>query len=276
MKRCGLVPHRTIMQLIRATALDVPAPTPPTPVVAQPRWDSGARLGAAASSLAIPGIGQVLLGRPWRGALWLAVCSAAFGALPWTGGAGLLVAFATRALPALDALTLRVARPPRAVWLVASIGALVLTTFLATALVYFKMMSFVAVHDGRMAPTLRDGEVAMIDRFHRTPELDAVVAYGYLEERQYAIGRVVGRAGDRIELRGGVLVRNGAEIRRRGDPRDIAAMAEVVVPMGHVFILNDNRDNSSDSRTSGPIALDAILGVVDYAVLTRGLYRSVD
>ena len=265
------------MQLIRSTALDVPVvPPPQTSVVVQPRWDSELRLGAAAASLAIPGIGQVMLGRPWRGASWLAVCAAAFVALPWTGGAGLLVAFAMRALPALDALTLRVARPPRGAWLVVSIGALVLATFLAAALVYAKMMSFVVVHDGRMAPTLRDGEVAMVDRFHRTPALDAVVAYAYLEESQYAVGRVVGRAGDRIELRGGVLVRNGTEIRLPGAQRSDAAMAEVVVPPGHVFILNDNRNASNDSRTSGPIADDAIFGRVAYTVLTRGLYRTLD
>lgn len=42
----------------------------------------------------------------------------------------------------------------------------------------------------------------------------------------------------------------------------MADMAEVVVPVGSVFLIGDNRDNSEDSRRWGSLPIDQVLGKV--------------
>lgn len=52
----------------------------------------------------------------------------------------------------------------------------------------------------------------------------------------------------------------GADVRGSNPPD----FAEVTVPAGHCFVLGDNRAAARDSRHFGPVALDAILGRVEY------------
>jgi signal peptidase I len=42
------------------------------------------------------------------------------------------------------------------------------------------------------------------------------------------------------------------------------------VPPGHVFVLGDNRQNSSDSRAWGPVPLENVVGEVAYIWWSSG------
>jgi signal peptidase I len=77
------------------------------------------------------------------------------------------------------------------------------------------------------------------------------------------IKRVVGMPGDRIEIRGGHVIRNGSPTK---EPYAVACdeavcnLAPIVIPRGSYFLLGDNRPNSNDSRFWGPVPRAWIIG----------------
>lgn len=87
--------------------------------------------------------------------------------------------------------------------------------------------------------------------------------------RDVFVKRVVGLPGDRIAIRDGHVVRNG---RLADEPfaapcggGSACDLDTIVVPLGHYFLMGDNRGNSNDSRFWGPVPRDQIIG---HAILT--------
>ena len=84
------------------------------------------------------------------------------------------------------------------------------------------------------------------------------------------IKRVIGTAGETVEIHDGNVYVNGIKL---DEPYIRAGITDcgttdgkpdpcptVVVPEGDVFVLGDNRRNSSDSRVFGPVPIDNIIG----------------
>jgi signal peptidase I len=82
---------------------------------------------------------------------------------------------------------------------------------------------------------------------------------------QTFIKRVVGLGGDRLSIRDGRVVRNGALQRESftapcdGAPGCTFART-ITVPKDHVFLMGDNRGASDDSRFWGPVPESWIIG----------------
>lgn len=79
------------------------------------------------------------------------------------------------------------------------------------------------------------------------------------------VKRVVGVAGDRIELRRGRVIRNGERakepfIRRCAEGSDCTFARTITVPEDTVYVLGDNRGDSVDSRFWGPVRNDWVIG----------------
>lgn len=76
------------------------------------------------------------------------------------------------------------------------------------------------------------------------------------------IKRVLGKAGDVLQIKGQDLYRNGKKLNEPyiKERMNYIDGQKYVVPKGHIFVLGDNRNHSSDSRVIGFIPLDHVLG----------------
>ena len=85
---------------------------------------------------------------------------------------------------------------------------------------------------------------------------DCVVAHiPYSGEDLTVTKRIVGLPGDRIQIREGLLYRNGEAVPDGLPMIENAGIAEnpVLLAPGHCFLLGDNRNHSRDSREFGPV-----------------------
>lgn len=77
------------------------------------------------------------------------------------------------------------------------------------------------------------------------------------------VKRVIGLPGDKLEYEDGNLIRNGEILEEdyvKGEMR--SGFQSIEVPEGHIYVMGDNRNSSSDSRTVGPIPIENIQGRV--------------
>ncbi len=112
---------------------------------------------------------------------------------------------------------------------------------------------------GSMIPTLVGGDHIFTDKHvfsTREPRRGEVIVHAFPENpRQDFVKRVIGVAGDRLEVKGGHPWINGWEVPHcdvgaatYAEADDLAASSAAAVHRGEVFVLGDNRNNSHDSR----------------------------
>jgi len=134
-----------------------------------------------------------------------------------------------------------------------------------------------------MRPTLDDGEFVLINRlayklgtYHRgdiivfRPPLPMYPEPGFWrqllglpnisDDYEDYIKRIVGLPGDQVRIAQGVVYINGVELQEPYIAAPPNYPGEWTVPAGNLFVLGDNRNNSSDSHAWGFLPEKNILG----------------
>jgi signal peptidase I len=157
----------------------------------------------------------------------------------------------------------------------------IVETVVLTAIIFIVLQTFVGqpfkVEQVSMQDTIEEGQYVLVDKltprfdgYHRgdiivfTPPANVETPAG----KPY-IKRIVGVAGDRIEIRDGRVFVNGIALDEPyvytvdGTPQPTTPHGEVsewTVPAGDLFVMGDHRERSADSRDFGPIQLRDVVG----------------
>ena len=130
-----------------------------------------------------------------------------------------------------------------------------------------------AVVDGSsMYPTLKDKDILLVKRNIKELKRGDIVAINSNSLHLALCKRVIGIEGDTIEINEDGLFLNG-ELQKEDyiyeqDWNKFSTEINLTVPTDCVFILGDNRNNSSDSRSLGCISKIQILGIVSSDLTT--------
>ena len=140
-------------------------------------------------------------------------------------------------------------------------------TILLAVVLYFLIDTVIArvrVENISMEPTLQPGEFILVNKMsYRLGELqrgDIIVFHYPQNPVEDYIKRVIGLPGDTVSVHGNQVFVNDTQL----DEPYISAEPKYdgvwVVPAGNLFVLGDNRNQSSDSHSWGFVPLGNVVG----------------
>jgi len=115
-----------------------------------------------------------------------------------------------------------------------------------------------------MLPTLQDGEFVLVNRlaykFGEPDHGDIVVFRSTTNVDLDLIKRIIGLPGDDIRVADGKVIVNGIALTEPYINAEPRYSGEWSVPEGYLFVLGDNRNDSSDSHAWGLLPVENVIG----------------
>ena len=140
---------------------------------------------------------------------------------------------------------------------------------LVLSLILFVVINAVSarirVDGSSMEPTLHSGEFVIVNKLaykFSTPALGDIIVFHFPRDpKQEYIKRVIGMPGHQVTIQNGKVLVNGQEIIEPYiSAPPVYPNNSWQVPVGQLFVLGDNRNNSSDSHNWGTVPLDYVVG----------------
>jgi signal peptidase I len=122
----------------------------------------------------------------------------------------------------------------------------------------------IRVDGDSMVPTLISGEYVVVNRLSYrlgSPERGDIIVFHFPRNPQEEyIKRIIGVPGDVIEVMNGVVNINGQPLDENYLNVETNYTGKWEVPADQLFVLGDNRNNSSDSHDWGMVPMDYVVG----------------
>lgn len=159
----------------------------------------------------------------------------------------------------------------------------ILETLILSAILFLGINAVSArirVDGSSMEPTLHSGEFVIVNKLSYTigqPHRGDVIIFHFPQDTtQEYIKRVIGLPGDRVAVKNGEVRVNDRAI----DEPYIAAPpiyeTELTVPEDSLFVLGDNRNNSSDSHNWGTVPMDFVVGKAVFVYWPPNSWGTID
>ncbi len=143
----------------------------------------------------------------------------------------------------------------------------VLQTILIAALLFVAVNLVTArirVEGNSMEPSLHDGEFVVVNRLaylRHGPERGDIIVFRFpLDPQRRFIKRVIGLPGDTVQVHNGSVYVNGIVLDEPYINAPPRYAGEWTIGEGELFVLGDNRNNSSDSQNWGNLPFSAVIG----------------
>lgn len=140
-------------------------------------------------------------------------------------------------------------------------------TILLALVLYFMIDAVVArvrVENVSMKPTLLPDERLLVNklayRFGEVKRGDIIVFHFPANPSEDYIKRVIGLPGDLVQIRENKVYVNGKELSEDYIAAPVMYDGEWVVPPDSLFVLGDNRNQSSDSHSWGFVPMKNVIG----------------
>lgn len=177
---------------------------------------------------------------------------------------------------------------PRAIDWVFDIAEMFVFVLAAVMILTAVLFRHSVVEGGSMLNTLEHGEHLIISDLFYTPErYDIIVFEDYSTTLKKAVvKRVVGLPGETVEIRKAdnerrlVVYIDGQPLEEEyayySDTGNLKLCTPVTLGENEIFVMGDNRNNSTDSRDLGPINVDAVLGKVIFRFFPFDKFGTVE
>jgi signal peptidase I len=122
----------------------------------------------------------------------------------------------------------------------------------------------IRVDGASMEPTLVSGEYVIINRLSYrlgSPQRGDIIVFHFPRDpKEEYIKRVIGLPGDEIEVKNGAVYVNGQLFDESYLNVKMDYFGTWRIPADQLFVLGDNRNNSSDSHDWGTVPMDYVVG----------------